>query len=197
MEFIASHPVQTECVAFEGSKQIASGTLAEVAVAAKKALDGGGILPVLLLDARTSETIEVDFRGTVEEFVRRLAASGAPTPEPQRGAGRPKLGVVGREVTLLPRQWEWLSTQPGGASVTLRKLVEEARKSRQQGDAKREAQNAAYRFMMVMAGNEAGFEEANRALWAGDREKFERETNSWPADIRDHARKLAAGAMLA
>lgn len=163
---------------------------------AKEVVDRGGPLPVLLFDDSTSETIEVDFRGTVDDVAKRLAAAGAPAPELPRGAGRPKLGVVGREVTLLPRQWEWLSTQPGGASVTLRKLVDEARRSSQQRDAKRQAQNAAYRFMTAMAGNEAGFEEANRALWAGDGKKFERETRRWPADVRDHARKLAERALI-
>jgi uncharacterized protein len=194
METTTSHPPQTLCTAFDGPSRIAGGMLAEVAVRAKEVLDRGGAMPVVIFEDSTGETIEVDFRGTPDDVARRMAAPEAPSPAPPRGAGRPKLGVVGREVTLLPRQWEWLSTQPGGASVTLRKLVDEARRSSQQRDAKRQAQNAAYRFMLVMAGNEAGFEEANRALWAGDREKFEWETRPWPVDVRDHARKLAEGA---
>jgi hypothetical protein len=194
MKIAISHPPQTPCVAFAGASRIASGTLATVALKAKEALDRDSALPVLIFDDRTSETVEVDFRGTLTDLSRRMTDLGKPAPEPPRGVGRPKLGVVGREVTLLPRQWDWLGTQPGGASVTLRRLVEEARRSSQGRDAKRQAQNAAYRFMTVMAGNEAGFEEANRALWSGDREKFNRETRLWPPDVREHARKLAEGA---
>ncbi len=109
----------------------------------------------------------------------------------QRGPGRPKLGVVAREVTLLPRHWDWLNSQPGGASVALRKLVEEARKSHSGKDRRREAQNAAYKFLTAMAGNEQGFEEALRALFAGDHERFEQFSEAWPADVRDHGRMLA------
>ena len=99
-----------------------------------------------------------------------------------------------REVTLLPRHWDWLGTQPGGASVALRKLVEQARKSNQSTDRLRHAQEAAYRFMSAMAGNEAGFEEAARALFAGNRELFSTHVDSWPSDVGSHAKKLAAPA---
>jgi hypothetical protein len=102
------------------------------------------------------------------------------------------LGVVPREVTLLPRHWDWLGTQPGGASVALRKLVEQARKSNHGADQLRHAQEAAYRFMSAMAGNEAGFEEATRALFAGNQEVFSMQVESWPIDVRNHAKKLAA-----
>ena len=118
---------QNHCTAFNGARCIASGELAEVAVKAKAAVDKGE--QVLIFDDTTSESIELDFRGSSEDVLRRLgrpdsreatAVSGA-----ARGPGRPKLGVVAREVTLLPRHWEWLNAQPGGASVALRKLVEE------------------------------------------------------------------------
>ena len=110
-----------------------------------------------------------------------------------RRPGRPKLGVVAREVTLLPRHWEWLNSQPGGASVALRKLVEEARRANSGKDRLRRAQEAAYRFMSTMAGNEPGFEEAARALFAGRQEPFEALVRGWPKDVREHAKKLAAG----
>ena len=108
-----------------------------------------------------------------------------------RGRGRPKLGVVAREITLLPRHWEWLGTQPGGASVALRKLVEEARRANGDVDRARAAKEAAYRFMSTMAGNLAGFEEASRALFADDRRRFVGLIAGWPDDIRDHVVKLA------
>jgi hypothetical protein len=108
-----------------------------------------------------------------------------------RTAGRPKLGVVPREVTLLPRHWEWLATQPGGASVALRKLVESASRANETKDRIRQAQEAAYRFMSTMAGNLPGYEEAVRTLFADKPEQFGLHTEAWPADVRDHARMIA------
>ena len=174
------------CTAFSGTKRIASGSLREVALQAKAALDADECAQVLIFDDVTSHLVEVDFRGTPEDVLTRMA----PPEEEARRPGRPKLGVVAREVTLLPRHWEWLASQPGGASVALRKLVEQARLSNQGADRRRRAQEAAYRFMSAMAGNEPGFEEATRALFAGNRERFRQMVEAWPADIRDHAKKL-------
>jgi hypothetical protein len=186
-----------QCTAFEGSRRIASGELPQVVLKAKAVMDRGERAPVLIFDDATSELIEVDLRGTARDVQKRLAAptpAAQPTEEEVRGPGRPRLGVVAREVTLLPKHWEWLNSQPGGASVALRKLVEEARRVNATKDRVRIAQEAAYRFMSAMAGNEAGFEEAARALFAGKPDRFEEHTESWPIDIRDHARRLAAGA---
>ncbi len=189
-------PTQKSCIAFAGTTRIASGCVADVARAVKNLADGPGDVTVLVFDATTSEPVEIDFRGTADDVVARL---GAQEPEPvpaPRSPGRPKLGVVAREVTLLPRHWEWLATQPGGASVTLRKLVESARKDSSAPDRKRAAQEATYRFALVMAGNEPGFEESMRALYAGDDSRFQTLTEAWPTDVRDHARALAAGAFV-
>lgn len=188
----------TQCTAFEGFRRIASGNLIDVAVAARSVLDRGTDLPVLIFDDVTSELVEVDLRGKPAEVRRRLEASlsatAAPEPPPQgpRRPGRPKLGVVSREVTLLPRHWEWLNSQPGGASAALRKLVEQARRDNQENDLVRQAQEAAYRFMSAMAGDLPGFEEATRGLFAPSRSHFEESIASWPPDVRHHARKLAA-----
>jgi hypothetical protein len=112
-------------------------------------------------------------------------------PAEPRGRGRPKLGVVAREVTLLPRHWDWLGAQPGGASVALRKLVEDARRANGDRDRQRAARDAAYHFMSTMAGDLPGFEEASRALFADDRRRFAELIADWPVDIRDHIVKLA------
>jgi hypothetical protein len=181
--------LQQTCIAFEGNRVIATGEVAGVAVRAKKVLDRGERGPVLIFDDATSQLIEIDFRGTVEQVVARLSPRETP-----RGPGRPKLGVVAREVTLLPRHWDWLNTQPGGASVALRKLVEEARKANADKDRRRDAQNAAQRFLSAMAGNLPSFEEATRAFYNNDARAFEERTATWPVGIRDHARKLAARA---
>jgi len=70
--------------------------------------------------------------------------------------------------------------------------VEAAHKDNAAQDQRRGTQDATYRFMSIMAGSLAGFEEASRALFAGDGEKFVKETRQWPADVRDHARSLAS-----
>jgi hypothetical protein len=191
---------RVHCTAFTGCRRVASGELAEVASKVKAAIDGGDAETVLIFDDHTSELVEVDFRGTVEDVLKRLPQRTEPDalasqfPQSPRGPGRPKLGVVAREVTLLPRHWEWLNSQPGGASVALRKLVEQARRDNQDRDRVRHAQEAAYRFMSAMAGDLVDFEEATRALFAGNRERFHAMIGSWPTDIRDHAGNLAAGA---
>lgn len=193
------------CTAFAGTERIASGQIAEVAAAVKQAIDGGYERPVLVFDDTTSELVELDLRGTAQDVLGRLSnTAGEDDPSTasaatsgHRAPGRPKLGVVGREVTLLPRHWEWLNAQPGGASVALRKLVEQARRDNVTKDRVRRSQEAAYRFMSAMAGNEAGFEEASRALFAGDSERFDGHSESWPPDIREYARMLAAGAFAA
>lgn len=190
--------MRTPCTAFKDSRLIASGELGQVVRKAKEHVDEDKN-PVLIFDDGTSRLIEVDYRGPVEEVVKRLAfmvGEGVVETAPVEGAkpqgpGRPKLGVVAREVTLLPRHWEWLNAQPGGASVALRKLVEEARRANSGKDRVRQAQDACYRFMSVMAGDRPGYEEAIRALFAGSQERFSAMVEGWPPDVRDHAKKLA------
>lgn len=187
------------CIAFSGSRCLGHGRLAEVALAAKTELDARSDATVLIFDDETSEPVEVDFRGTARDVLERLAvAMAAPqTAEgtgERRSPGRPKLGVVAREVTLLPRHWEWLSVQPGGASAAIRRLVEEARRSDGGVEVRRRAQEATFRFMNAVAGNLPGFEDAVRALYAGDDAAFSERTEAWAPDVRDHARRLAARA---
>jgi hypothetical protein len=181
--------------AFEGTRRIASGPLADVVTAAKAAIDGGSAEPIMVLDDQDAQRVEIDFRRDIDFILARLPQP-APNidPDAPRGRGRPKMGVVAREVTLLPRHWDWLNRQPGGASVALRKLVEEARHTHRVRDQIRQSQEAAYRFMSIMAGDRPFFEEATRALFAGNHVRFDAMTGSWPVDIRDHAQRLAAGA---
>ena len=101
--------------------------------------------------------------------------------------------MTAREVTLLPRHWEWLNAQPGGASVALRKLVEKARTANEGRDRVRRAREGCYKFMSAMAGDLPGFEEASRALFAGNAAGFDERISAWPAGVRDHLRKLASG----
>ena len=195
------HPASVvTCTAFAGERRIAAGPLRDVALAVKVHLDAYPESQVLVFDNTSAQPVEFDVRGTLDEVLARVDRTTSPVPAPAdtecrpRGPGRPKLGVIAREVTLLPRHWDWLAAQPGGASVTLRKLVEDARRATEGADRRRTAQEAAYRFMAAMAGNAAGFEEATRALFAGDADAFQSLTQTWPADVRDFARELAGAA---
>lgn len=178
------------CTAFAGDRCIASGDRKAVALAVKRTVEWGEDRPILIFEDATGRAVDLDLRGTAEEVAARLGDDAPAGAEAPRGPGRPKLGVVAREVTLLPRHWEWLAAQPGGASVALRKLVEAARGG--PADKSRATRDAAYRFMSAMAGDLADFEEAIRALYAADAGKFEALTAAWPSDIRNHARRLAA-----
>lgn len=193
-----THFPQLSYTAFAGPRQFAHGDIETVAVHAKKLVDGRNPPAVLIFDDVTGEQIDVDFRGDKTDVLRQLhrqadrkAAAEHTSAAQPRSVGRPKLGVVAREVTLLPRHWDWLGQQPGGASVALRRLVEHASRTGQDRDRVRQAQEAAYRFMSALAGNEAGFEEATRALFAANAKRFTQETEDWPADVRNYARQLA------
>jgi hypothetical protein len=188
---------------FNGHKRIASGSLMLNALAVKHALASDVPSSLLTFCDQTGQVVDIDMRGSDAEMLARLPPEGYPlqgnesaridsgeSGEP-RGRGRPKLGVVAREVTLLPRHWDWLAAQRGGASVTLRKLVDEARRASVDRDRQRQANECAYHFMSAMAGDMAGFEEASRALFASDAAKFRQQTEAWPSDVRDYLRCLA------
>jgi uncharacterized protein len=181
--------------AFDGERRLASGGLIDVAMAVQAATATGAQGPLLVFDDASGAVIDLDLRGSRAEVAARLGPAADEPPAAPRGRGRPKLGVVAREVTLAPRHWQWLAVQPGGASAALRRLVEEARRASAPKDRVRAAQEAAYRFMAAMAGDRPGFEEATRALFAGDRIRFERLVAGWPEDIRAYAAKLAEAAL--
>ncbi|GLH76922.1 hypothetical protein SSBR45G_18300 [Bradyrhizobium sp. SSBR45G] len=178
--------------AFAGHARIAAGPLPKVALALKHG--PMTTAPVVIFSDSTGRPIDIDLRGSDREILARLAGSAPtpaePAPSEPRGRGRPRLGVVAREVTLLPEHWEWLGAQPGGASVALRKLVHEARRASGDKDRAREARDAAYHFMSTMGGNLPNFEEASRALFADDLPRVAALIVDWPADIRDHAMAL-------
>jgi uncharacterized protein len=185
-------------IAFDGDRRIASGDLRDVVGAAKDTLEQRKDASILVFDGSTGKPLDIDFRGTIDDVLARLpdiagaaAASDDAVPSAPRGPGRPKLGVVAREITLLPRHWDWLAQQAGGASVAIRKLVEQARRTGEDGNRIRHAQEAAYRFMSAMAGNAPHYEDAIRALFAGDATGFEKLIAEWPADVRNHTSALA------
>ncbi|MBS2014105.1 MAG: DUF2239 family protein [Deltaproteobacteria bacterium] len=176
--------------AFAGDRLVWSGPLPEVLARTKKKVDRNPELTVLVFEDKTGRQVDFDLSGTPEEVVLRARAVEA-EPEPERtGPGRPRLGVVAREVTLLPRHWEWLEQQPQGASAALRRLVDEARKREPNKERARLARAAISRFMWVMAGDLPNFEEASRALFAKDTKRFAELVRRWPADIRKHLERL-------
>lgn len=171
--------------AFVDKQRIATGTLAGIAPAVKAAFDAGQPR-LLVFDDNVGRVMELDLRGSLDDVLERLRPK--PVAEKPAVRGRPKLGVTAREVTLLPSHWEWLAAQPGGASATLRRLVDKARRS---GDDKvREAQEAARRVMLALAGDMPHFEEATRAFYAGDFDRFDDLSATWPSDIGDYVRAL-------
>jgi len=188
---------------FVGDKLVFAGELAEAA----QAVHGLSIArqqKTVIFQADNGSELDLNLRGTAAEVAARYpqAADSAAEPEPgqptvatqPRKRGRPKLGVVGREVTLLPRHWQWLDTQRGGASAALRRLVDETRKARSGEDAARAAQVRTQRLLTTLAGNEPGFEEALRALYARDAKGFALHTRTLSADVLQVANLWAAAA---
>lgn len=175
----AASPTYT---AFARHRKLASGPGPLVAQAAAQAMQCGES-HVLVFDDASGDQVELSLAG--------LEAAIAPRSPPEKPSrGRPKLGVVAREVTLLPRHWTWLAGQPGGASAALRRLVEAASRSAERDP--RQTQETVYRVMSALAGDLEGFEEASRALFAGRREGLDEIVSGWPADVRDYLRRLAA-----
>ena len=186
-----TYPDDLPAVAFAGSIMLAFGALCEVAASVKQQLQTDPNLSILVFHAETSQPIELDMRGSVGDVLARLQPAEVPSA---RKVGRPKLGVAAREVTLLPRHWDWLARQPGGASVTLRKLVEAARRGNEATDVLTHGRDALYRFMAALAGNAPGYDEVSRALFAGQKARFLSLIESWPSDVQAHLRHLSSRA---
>ena len=186
----APAPAPATLTAFAGLQCVARGAQPQLLaqLRARSAALGVGGAPVLVFNDLTGALVDLDLRpqGSLPDMPEAAAAT------PARTVGRPRLGVVAREVTLLQRHWDWLNRQPGGASVALRRLVEEARRIHQGEDTVREAREAAYRFMSAIASSLEGFEEAARALFAGDQVRFAARVALWPADVGSYLQTLAA-----
>ena len=183
----------SDWIAFEGPSRLAQGDPATVVRAVHSHVATQAQALPLVFDAMSANRIELDWRAPLAQLLGALPApmptkepsTEGDTPDTPRGPGRPKLGVTAREVTLLPRHWDWLSTQSGGASVALRRLVQNAMRENRAADQARQRSEAAYRFMSVMASSLPGFEEASRALFAGDLQRLQALVAGWPADLRE------------
>ena len=176
---------------FVGELRLVTAPLAQMLSVTKAHLDskqtaGQGLL---IFEDSSGQQTDFNFQGTLQDVLARVLP-----PEARRsGPGRPKLGVVSREVSLLPRHWQWLEEQPSGASAALRRLIDEARKqaaAQEPGGITRQRMAAAGRFMTAMAGDLPNYEEASRALYAGDTEALARHIGAWPDGIQTHLRYL-------
>ncbi|WP_372785011.1 DUF2239 family protein [Phenylobacterium sp.] len=172
-----------EFAVFLAGRLLARGDLATAARAAYEGPAGA----LVVIDGSTGRSVDLDLRGSVPDVLARLRS----TPAPKASRGRPKLGVVAREVTLLPRHWDWLAIQPSGASAALRRLVDQARRATDDAGAVREAQEVTYRVMTTLAGDLPGYEEATRALFASDRARFEGLIAAWPQDVGAYVGELS------
>lgn len=168
-------------LAFAGPRRVAAGPLREVLPVLKRRFDEDRGDLVLVFDAETGRQVDFDLRGSLDEVLERAAQAQ------RRGPGRPRLGVTSREVTLLPRHWEWLEQQPSGISGSLRRLVEQAMAVHPGKERARRIREALSRILTALAGDRPGFEEATRALFAGDTAAFEALVQRWPKDLREHA----------
>ncbi len=194
------HSKDLTCTAFLDYKIIANGSLEHVMATARENFNRNDLVQLSIFDDSTGKMIDVDWREDIYEIQHQpdeasvTSSTSEAEQQPARRAGRPKLGVVSGEVTLLPRHWEWLKSRPGGASVTLRKLIDEARHATEQQDRIRQSQEATYRFMTAMAGDFPHYEEALRALYAGDSKRFYGVIDSWEPGISQYIKKLSASA---
>jgi uncharacterized protein len=177
--------------AFEGDRLVCKGPLPEVVLKTKRRMGKAENSSTLIFSDATGNTLDFNFQGTEKDVLKRLEIFVQEAGPESPGPGRPKLGVVSREVSLLPRQWEWLASQSGGASAILRRLVDEAKKRSLEGNATKRTQEKTYKFMSVMAGDLQGYEEAIRALYKKDKKNFLRQMEGWPHDVKAQAAKLA------
>jgi hypothetical protein len=183
--------IRRRYTAFIGTRMLASGSPQEVALAIKRRTARGAVRQPLIFDNASGRQIDLDLRGTEDEILERYEERSTQTMAPR---GRPRLGVVAREVTLLPRHWDWLDSQPGGASVALRRLVDQARHAAPEADQLRQAREATYRFLTAVAGNLPRYEEALRSLFAGDGARFDALVRDWPSDVNFFAMILSQDA---
>jgi hypothetical protein len=178
--------------AFEGTTRLFRGTFEEVVLKVKERLGRAQNSSILIFSDDTGNTMDFNFQGNVKDVLKRLEMYVSKHSRgPVAGPGRPKLGVISREVSLLPRHWEWLANQSGGASATIRKLVEDAKKRSSAHTSIKQVQERVYRFMCVVAGDMKGYEEALRALYKSDRKNFLLHIQDWPADVRTHVVGMA------
>jgi len=174
--------------AFAGVRRVAAGTLADVLPVLKRRFDRNRSEIVLVYDDATGRQVDFDLTGPLDEVLERAL------PTASRGPGRPRLGVTSREVSLLPRHWEWLEHQSSGTSGALRRLVERGIAHQPGRERARRIRAALSTVLTAMAGDRPNYEESTRAMFRGDVNGFEALVKRWPRDIRTYAVERARAA---
>lgn len=175
--------------AFVGTSMLHTGSLRDVLPTVKSRFDQDQGTIILIFEDQTGRQVDFDLRGTPNDVLARAL------PDRVRiGPGRPKLGVIAREISLLPRHWEWLEQQPAGASAVLRRLVDEARKKEPDEQRVKSTIDAVGRLLSAMAGNLPGYEEVTRSLYSRNRKRFDELIAEWPDDLRSHLQRLTCDA---
>jgi len=177
---------QTTYTAFAGQRLVASGELSEMLKDVKSFIDGEHSNGVLIFDDETGEQVDFDFRGDIDDVLARVVP-----PKVKPGPGRPSLGVVCGEVSLLPRHWEWLERQQHNVSASIRRLVDDAIRNEPASAKARKALEATDRVLWVIGGNLPNCEEASRCLYARDFDRFREYIKNWPMDLFNHLSRLA------
>jgi hypothetical protein len=188
---LSSVDKQLSYVAFVGPRRVASGAMSEILPGLKERFERDAAELLLIFEVETGRQLDLDLRGSLDDVLERYV------PTTAKGPGRPKLGVTSREVSLLPRHWDWLEEQPSGASAALRRLVEAAIKHEPGKERARRIRAALSRFLSAMAGDRPHYEEACRALFNGETAQFTALIERWPKDIREHAAQQAHAAAAA
>lgn len=179
--------------AFEEFKIVSQGTLDDVAISVKHRLKEQGSSNILIFSDSTGRQIDLDLSGTDKQVLDRLKVFTTSSVQTQSGAGRPKLGVLPREISLLPSHWEWLLNQEGGSSAVIRNLIDEKMKT-QLIHKNKIAQERTYKFLSAHAGNLPSFEDAVRFLYRKDKKKFMDQISGWPKDVLKYTLSLSSDA---
>lgn len=181
------------CTVFKAGAAVAAGPVRDVVATLHARREAHGDEGLLVFDDRTGGAVDFDLRGSAADAQAVLPHHplwpATPPPE-KRGRGRPRLGVVSREVSLLPRHWSWIKAQRGSASAVLRRLIEREMKADAPADEVRARAERAHAFLWTMAGDLPGFEAASRALYAGALDTYAALAAAWPDDVRAYADRL-------
>ena len=178
--------------AFEGFQICAHGSLDSVAISIKQRLKKDPTTQFLIFSNSSGKQMDLDLSGSQKVILERLKIYQASHFSPATGPGRPKLGVISREVSLLPQHWEWLSNQSGGASATIRRLVDEKIKEPVSAENQiKQAQEVVYRVLSSLAGNLPNYEDVIRFLYRRDKKSFRNAMSDWPKDVVSHTMALS------
>lgn len=161
--------------AFRGDTRIITDSLFNVALALQKQSE----MNVLVFNDQTGQQIDLDLSGSEDDLKQRYTEV-----EYVKKVGRPKLGVISREITLQQKHWNWLDQQSSSASAVIRKLIDKELNDPSSESNIMLAKQAIDHFMLAMLGNMPNYEEATRALYQGNKSHFLALIHNYPKDLK-------------